>query len=113
MQTYIAIFGSFKSSDGSSDIDSVNILGVFKEELQAQQASILYLKSIMVEIFTDRLDDEPNYAAEWLNKIETLPTIDVAQQLPSMRAIVEEIYNDGLGPQTRLNQQPFRMMYEY
>ena len=99
--TYIAI-GFFKSSDGSSDIDSVNILGVFKEELQAQQACILYLKSIMVEIFMDRLDDEPNYAAEWLNKIETLPTIEVAQQLPNMRAIVEEIYNDGFGPQTRI-----------
>ena len=79
-------------------------MGVFEQEHQAQQACILYLKSIMVEVFTDRLDDEPSYAQEWLNKIETLQTIEVSQQLSYMWNIVEEVYNDDFGPQVRIEQ---------
>ena len=102
MQAYFVAAGFFKSEGGSSDIDSVNILGIFEEEAQAQQACFLYLQSIMVEIFTDWLDDEPEYAQEWLNKIEALQTIEESQRLSQMWDIVEERYNDGFGPQTRI-----------
>ena len=59
MDSYFIAIGFFKSYDGSSDIHSVRILGLFTEERLAQQACVLYLQSIMVEVFTDRLDDEP------------------------------------------------------
>lgn len=56
----------------------------------------------MVEVFTDRLEDEPNYAQEWLKKIEALQTIEVPEQLSSMWDITEEVYRDGLGPDVRI-----------
>lgn len=102
METHYVAIGFFKSSDGSSDVGSVNILGIFKEEREAQIACVRYFKSILVDIFTDRLDDEPSYAKEWLNKIERLQTIEASQQLPKMWEMVEEIYSGDFGPQVRI-----------
>ena len=102
VDSYFIALGFFKNYDGSSDIHSVKILGLFTEERLAQQACVLYLRSIMVQVFTDRLDDEPNYAQEWLNKIEALQTIEVPEQLSGMWDITEEVYRGGFGPEVRI-----------
>ncbi len=104
MNSYFVALGFFNREDGSSDIHSVNVLGLFTQESLAQQACVLYLRSIMVEIFTDRLEDEPNYAQKWLSKIEALQTLEVSKQLSGMWDITEAVYRDGFGPQTRIEQ---------
>lgn len=109
MPTYFVAIGFFKNYDGTSDVYDVDVLGVFEEELQAQQACIQYVKETLVERFSNYLKDNPHpgdqtYAQEWLQKIASIESLEPSKQLSYLSDVVYEEY-EGLGPTVRIVQR--------
>ena len=104
MPTYFVAIGFFKNYDGTSDVDDVDVLGVFEEELQAQHVCIQYVKEILVERFSNYLEDDQVYAQEWLQKIASIESLEPSKQLSYLRDVVYEEY-EGFGPGVRIVQR--------